>query len=85
LFSINKALKNGFKLSNYGVSIRLEKGPVSLCFDRIALTANDFVTGIKMSSVQQEINYTEMVNATINKSFDINQIHKVSGQCRFET
>jgi hypothetical protein len=29
-FSINKVLKNGFKLSNEGISNRLAKGPVSI-------------------------------------------------------
>jgi hypothetical protein len=50
LFSINKALKNEFKLSNDSVSIRLAKDPVSLCFHCIVLTVNGFVTGCKNES-----------------------------------
>ena len=49
LFSINKALKNGFNLSNKGVSICLSKGSASVTFDRVFRTTNGFVSGIKMS------------------------------------
>jgi hypothetical protein len=45
LLITNKALKNGFKLSNDSVLICLEKGPVWLCFDCIIPTSNGFVTG----------------------------------------
>ena len=62
LFSINKALKNGFKLSNDGISICLSKGPVSLSFDQIIPTTNGFVTGVKMSAIRLDAIYNALVN-----------------------
>jgi hypothetical protein len=38
LFSINKAIKNGFNLSNNGTSICLTKGSASITFFRIINT-----------------------------------------------
>jgi hypothetical protein len=35
LFSVNQALKNGFKLSNNNENISLTKGSASITFDRI--------------------------------------------------
>jgi hypothetical protein len=35
LFSISKALKNGFDLSNKGLMINLKKGSVAVTFDRL--------------------------------------------------
>jgi len=35
LFSVNKAIKNGFELSNEGENISLTKGSASITFDRI--------------------------------------------------
>jgi hypothetical protein len=35
LFRVNKALKNGFKLSNQNENISLTKGSASITFDRI--------------------------------------------------
>ena len=85
LFSINKALKNGFKLSNDGISICLSKGPIWLSFDQIIPTTNGFVTGVKMCAVRRDIAYNALVNTTINnKGFDVNHLHKVFGHCGIE-
>jgi hypothetical protein len=72
-------------LSNDGISINVAKDPISLCFDRIIPTANGFVTGVKMNAIHPATTCNAMVNATINKSFDINQLHKVFGHCAFGT
>ena len=40
LFSINKALKDGFKIGNDGIVIHLTKGSTTLSFDRILNTKN---------------------------------------------
>ena len=47
LFSIRKALKNGFNLGNEDVVMKLMKGKTTLYFDRILKTKNGFVSGIK--------------------------------------
>jgi hypothetical protein len=85
LLKINKEVKNGFKLRNEGFSISLEKGNVSLCFDRIIPTTIVFVTGDKRNEIHPETTYNAMASVKINKSFDINHIYKGFGHCGFET
>jgi hypothetical protein len=48
LFSVNKALKNGFKLSNMNENISLTKGSASITFDRSIKSLDGTVPGIKM-------------------------------------
>jgi hypothetical protein len=55
LFSIGKALKNGFNLSNDGKIIKLSKGNVTLTFDKVVRTKNDFVPGIKLLQVLGDV------------------------------
>jgi hypothetical protein len=38
-----------------------------------------------MNAIHLETNYKYMVNSTISKSFNINHLHNVFGQCAFET
>ena len=61
LFSINKALKKGYKLSNKGLSICLSKGAVSVTFDRVLRTANGSVSGIKLSIDEFPVDYNTLV------------------------
>jgi hypothetical protein len=79
LFSINKAPKNGFTLSNGSISIRLAKVLISLCFDCIIPTENGFITGVKMNAMHHDATYNAFTNITISKSFDINQLYKILG------
>jgi hypothetical protein len=65
-FIINKAYKKGFKLSNDDLSIRLTKDAVSLCFDCIIPTVNDFVIGVEMYTIQPATTCDAMVNSAIN-------------------
>jgi hypothetical protein len=46
LFSIGKALKNGFKISNKGCVISLRKGDSVVSFDRMLPTERGFVSGV---------------------------------------
>ena len=48
LFSITKALENGFKLSNKGNIMILSKGTKMVKFDRLQRTKNGFCPGIQM-------------------------------------
>jgi gag-polypeptide of LTR copia-type len=81
LFSINKALKNGFNLSNKGITICLSKGPVSVSFDRIFPTTNRFLSGIKMSAIHPPIISNANESFKLKNSLDINQFHNVLGHC----
>jgi hypothetical protein len=55
LFSIGKALKNGFNLSNNGEIIKLSKGNVTLTFDKVVRTKNGFVPGIQLLPVLEDV------------------------------
>ena len=81
LFSINKALKNGFSLSNKGVSICLSKGSASVTFDRVFRTTNGFVSGIKMSVYDSPVIYNATKGLITNKCLDINRFHEILGHC----
>jgi hypothetical protein len=48
LFSISKALKNGFNLGNEDIVMKLMKGNTTLNFGRMLKTKNGFVPGIKL-------------------------------------
>jgi hypothetical protein len=81
LFSINKALKKGYKLSNKGLSICLSKGAVSVTFDRVLRTANGSVSGIKLSINESPVAYNTISNFRPGKSININDFHKMLGHC----
>jgi len=81
LFSINKALKKGYKLSNKGLSICLSKGDVSVTFDRVLRTANGSVSGIKLSIDKSPVAYNTISNFRPAKSININDFHKMLGHC----
>jgi hypothetical protein len=85
LFSLNRALQNGFKLSNENVSICLSKGSVTLVFDQIIKTINGFVTSVNMKTLPTKSIHNGMVNTTISKAYDINYLHKAFGHCGLET
>jgi hypothetical protein len=84
-FSLNRALQNGFKLSNENVSIRLSKGSVTLVFDRIIKKMNGFVTSVNMKTLPPKAIHNGMVNTTISEAYDINYLHKAFGHCGLET
>jgi hypothetical protein len=79
LFSIHKALKKGYKLSNIGISICLSKGDVSVTFDRVLRTANGSVSGIKLSIDESPVAYNTISNFRPGKSININDFHKMLG------
>jgi hypothetical protein len=49
LFSVGKALKNGYTLSNRGVIVTLQKNKTRLTFDRIFKTGQGFVAGVNLA------------------------------------
>jgi hypothetical protein len=57
LFSISKALKNGFDFSNKGLMISLKKGSVSVTFDRVIKTVNGSISGMKMTTYNSPVAY----------------------------
>jgi len=48
LFSINKALKNGFQIGSDGIIIQLTKETTRLAFDQVVNKKNGFVSGVQL-------------------------------------
>jgi hypothetical protein len=81
IFSINKALKNGFKLSNKNENISLTKGSASITFDRIIKSLDGTVSGIKMIYLDSWTAYIAQNKLDSVKSVDMNKFHEIIGHC----
>jgi hypothetical protein len=83
LFSIAKALKNGFNLGDDGKRIKLMKGNVTIVFDRFLTSKNRFVPGIKMTSLLNDVSATvvESKKEMSKNMIDVNNLHKILGHC----
>jgi hypothetical protein len=82
LFSLNKALNKGFKVSNDGVVVSLNYKHVKLTFDRVIHATDGCVTGVSMKPIlSNKIN--GFANASINNEriYDINHLHQLFGHC----
>jgi hypothetical protein len=84
LFSINKLLKNGHKLSNKGLSICLSKGSASVTFDRVIRTTNSSASGDKFSINESPVVCNTISGSISGKKIDIHEFHKILGHCRSE-
>jgi hypothetical protein len=78
LFSINKAIKNGFSLGNKGTSICLS---ASVTFDRVISTLSGTISGIKMIGNESPVAYVAQSNLTSVNAIDINKFHEMIGHC----
>jgi hypothetical protein len=80
LFSLNKALKKGFEVSNDGVVVSLNYKHVKLTFDRVIYAMDGCVTGVLMKPILSN-NINRFANASINNEriYDINHLHKLFG------
>jgi hypothetical protein len=88
LISLNKALKNGFKVTNDEVIVSITKKHITLMFDQVIKTLDDgCVTGVMMRPILSERAYGGYAHTTIEKekSFDINHLHRIVGHCGHET
>jgi hypothetical protein len=81
MFSISKALKNGFDLSNKGLMISLKKGSVSVLFDRVIKTVNASISDIKMTTYDPSVAYHAKGSLTAIKEIDVNMFHEMIGRC----
>jgi hypothetical protein len=62
LFRLNKALINGFTLSNDGAIVSLTKKYVTLTFDVVIKTVGDgCVTGVMMKTIVKKLFMTDML------------------------
>jgi hypothetical protein len=80
LFSLKKALKKGFKVSNDGVVVSLNYKHVKLAFDRVIHATDGCVTGVLMEPILSN-NINGFANASISnvRIYDINHLHKLFG------
>jgi hypothetical protein len=81
LFSMNRSLNNGFKLSNEGENISLTKGSASITFDGIIKSSDGTVSGIKMVSLDSSTAYVAQNKADSSKGIDVNKFHEMIGHC----
>jgi hypothetical protein len=81
--SINNAVMNGFMIGNEGLLIKLTKGETKLVFDQRLNTKEGFLSGIKMVSVLNQVDNTDIETKKMikNMSLEINKIHKILGHC----
>jgi hypothetical protein len=82
LFSLNKALMNGFTIANDGVIVSLTKKHVTLTIDIVIKTVGDgCVTGVVMKPTVKKRIHDGYAHTSIEmeRSFDINHLHKVLG------
>jgi hypothetical protein len=84
LFSLNRALKNGFTLSNKDLSICLSKGQVSVIFDRVLRTTNVFVSGVKLSVFPSPVIYNATTMIRQDKRINVNTFNEMMGHCGTE-
>jgi hypothetical protein len=81
LFSVNKTLKNGFKLKNKNENISLTKGSASITFDRIIKSLDGTFWGIKMIHLDSPIAYIAQNKLDSGKSVDVNKFHEIIEHC----
>jgi hypothetical protein len=82
LFSLNKALKKGFKVSNDGVVVSINYKLVKLTFDRIILVTDGCVTGVSIKAISSNnINGFSNASISIERIYDINHLHKLFRHC----
>jgi hypothetical protein len=72
LVSIINALKNGFDMSNKGLMISLKKVSVSVTFDRVIMTVNGSISGIKITIYDPSVAYLAKGSLTAIKEIDVN-------------
>jgi hypothetical protein len=80
LFSITKVLKNGWKLSNEDVKIRLTKNNTTILFDRQLTTENGLVVGAEM------IPRHDCASLLLERGskVDINVFHNIMGHANID-
>jgi hypothetical protein len=80
LFSINQALKKGYRISNNDTIISLSKGLNKITFDRFFKAKDGTVSGILIRPCDNPIAYT-VLNGVAKKGIEINNFHTMLGHC----
>jgi hypothetical protein len=86
LFCLNKSLMKGFKVSNDGVAVSLDYKHVKLTYYREINATDGCVTGVLMKQILfNNINGFDNSSISNERTYDINQLHKLFGHCGQET
>jgi hypothetical protein len=80
LFSINQALKKGYRISNDYIIISLSKGLNKITFDRFFKAKDGTVSGISMRPYDNPVAHT-VLNGVTKKGIEINDFHTMLGHC----
>jgi hypothetical protein len=80
LFSVKKALKNGFKIVNEEIIIHISKGSTTLYFDRVLKKNNKFVSGVRINPISIKMAGNMINSKKYEVKFDINKLHKAIGR-----
>jgi hypothetical protein len=80
-FSISKALKNGFDLSNKWLMTSLKKGSVCVTFDGLIKTVNGSIFCIKMTTYDPSVADTAKGSLTAIKDMVLNKFREMIGHC----
>jgi hypothetical protein len=81
LFSINKSLKNSFKIGNEHIIIHLSKDSTIFPFHKVLKTKNGFVSGLRLNPVTIETAGNVVNRKQYEVKFDWNKLHKAIGHC----
>jgi hypothetical protein len=86
IFSLKKALKKGFKVSNDDFIVILIYKHVKLTFVRVNNATDGFVTLVLMKPIMSN-NINGFANESIidERTYDINYLYKIFGSCGQET
>jgi hypothetical protein len=80
LFSINQALKKGYRISNNDLIISLSKGLNKITFERFFKAKDGTVSGILMRPCDNLVAYT-VLNGVTKKGIEIIDFHTTLGNC----
>jgi hypothetical protein len=81
-YSLSKALKKGFNVSNYDVLVSFNYKHVKLTFDYVINAKDGFVTGVLIrAKTFNNINGFANASTRNERYYDINYVHKFFGYC----
>jgi hypothetical protein len=84
LLSMNKSLKNVFKIGNEDIIIHLARVLTILSFERVLNAKNGFVSVLSLNPISIKISGNVVDSKKYEVKFDINKLHKAIGNCEEE-
>ena len=85
LFAVTKCLRNGWKISNDGVTLYLKKGRTEVKFDKAIKTHKGLIIGVDMMSRTVDMANVASAPFTRGKTIDIKVMHEALGHPSVDT